>query len=99
MADRDIVHVPQMILKVKYKGRTLESTYKADFVCFGDVIVELKAMAHEITGIERAQLMNYLKATGFRRGLLINFGWASLKYERIVVGEEAARDTDLELER
>lgn len=69
---------------VYYKGRALPSRYKADFVCYGEVIVELKAL-DRITNTERAQVINYLRATGYKIALLINFGARSLEYERIVL--------------
>jgi GxxExxY protein len=52
-------------------------------VCFGEIIVEIKAISR-LSGIEEAQLINYLKATGFKVGLLINFGSKSLEYKRLV---------------
>jgi GxxExxY protein len=74
----------QRILKLEYKGRPLRQGYVADFVCFDKVIVELKAvscMADE----HRAQVLNYLNATGFRLGLIVNFGpHPKLEWERIV---------------
>jgi GxxExxY protein len=65
------------------RGQLLDGYHKADFLCYGTVIVEAKAI-REIGPIERAQVLNYLKATGLRRALLINFGAASLEFERIV---------------
>lgn len=70
-------------IPVFYKGRPLSSTYRADFICFDDIIVELKAMP-AISGKEKAQILNYLKASGFNRGLLLNFGTTSLQYERFI---------------
>jgi len=57
--------------------------YKADFVCFGEVIAELKAL-DRLGGVEEAQILNYLKATGHEVGLLLNFGRKSLEYKRYI---------------
>jgi GxxExxY protein len=83
LAERGIPFAPQFELYVYYKGRKLEAFYKADFVCFESVIVELKALK-AITGVEEAQLLNYLKATRLERGLLVNFGRPSLEFKRFV---------------
>lgn len=80
---RAIPFASEVLLMIHYKGEALDCTYRADFICFGEVIVEIKAIA-AITDIERAQVLNYLKATGMRRALLINFGADSLEFERIV---------------
>jgi len=69
-------------LPIFYKGRQLKKVYRADFICFDNIIVELKALP-QITGKEKAQVINYLKATNFNRGLLLNFGAVSLQYERL----------------
>jgi len=61
----------------------LKACYKADFVCFTSVVVELKALKR-ISGVEEAQVINYLKASGLRKGLLINFGVQSLEHKRLV---------------
>ena len=66
-------YVAKCELKLTFKGRTLIRTYESDFVCFGKIIVELKAV-RELIPKHEAQLMNYLMATGFRLGLLVNFG-------------------------
>jgi GxxExxY protein len=67
-----IPYSAQPILRIEYKGQTLRQTYAPDFVCFGAVILELKAV-REVAPEHRAQLCNYLKATGLRVGLLVNF--------------------------
>ena len=68
-------------LSIIYRGRELTCHYVADFVCFGEVIVELKA-ASSFVGEHFAQVINYLKATKIKKGLLINFGGGSLEYRR-----------------
>jgi len=74
----------QAPLELSYKGQMLEQKYVPDFTCFEKVIVEIKALK-ELSDEHRAQVHNYLKATGYRLGLLVNFGHHSkLQYERIV---------------
>ena len=76
--------VAQPELELAYRGKTLEKTYKPDFTCFGKIIVELKAVS-ALTDEHRAQVINYLNATGFHLGLLVNFGhYPKLEWERIV---------------
>ena len=71
-------------LTITYKGEVLKQTYKADFVCYGKVIVELKAVS-ELDDAHRCQVYNYLHATGYHLGLLLNFGnTEALERERIV---------------
>jgi GxxExxY protein len=70
-------------LSLEYRNRILEQKYFPDFVCYEKIIVELKAVG-ELTDEHRAQLLNYLKASGFQLGLLINFGhYPKLQYERM----------------
>jgi GxxExxY protein len=70
-------------LTLSYRGRILKQTYEPDYVCFEKIIVELKAVS-SLTDEHRAQLLNYLHATGFELGLLVNFGhYPGLEYERI----------------
>ena len=69
-------------LAVRYKGNALHCAFRADFICYDEIIVELKALA-AIGGIEKAQVLNYLKATGHRLGLLLNFGRQRLEVKRL----------------
>lgn len=71
-------------LELTYKNRKLEQKYVPDFICFEQIIIEIKAVS-ELNDIFRAQVHNYLKATGYRLGLLINFGqYPKVVFERIV---------------
>ena len=71
-------------LHIDYKGQVLKKEYVADLVCHEQIVVELKALDH-LTSREEAQLLNYLKATGLRVGLLVNFGsTGKLEWKRMV---------------
>jgi GxxExxY protein len=75
----------QRELQLRYKSETLTQTYKPDFICFEKLIVEVKAV-REFAPEHRAQVFNYLKATGLRLGLLVNFGsYPKVDIERIIV--------------
>lgn len=81
---QNIPIVAQQHLELNYKGQILKSVYIPDFVCYGKIILEIKALP-DLTDQHRAQVHNYLKATGYKLGLLVNFGQhAKLQYERIV---------------
>ena len=72
-------------LKISYDGIELKQTYKSDFVCFGKIIVELKAVS-SLDEVHRSQVYNYLHATGYKLGLLLNFGSATeLEKDRLVL--------------
>jgi GxxExxY protein len=86
--------VPLQEMPIFYKGRKLKKTYIADFVAYGKIIVELKAL-DKLTPREEAQVLNYLKATGFEVGILINFGGPSLEFKRIVRTERGKEEVDL----
>jgi len=82
---RKIPYLPQVELKLIYKGEPLIQIYKPDFVCFGKIVVELKAVK-AIAPKHEAQLLNYLKATGMKLGLLVNFGsYPNAEVERRVL--------------
>jgi GxxExxY protein len=83
--DRKIPYTAEVALPIKYKSRLLTCAYRADFICFNSVIVETKAIA-QLTSADDAQIINELKATGFYRGLLLNFGAPSLEHRRLVFG-------------
>src|SRR5476649_2407513 len=84
LAARQIPFVAQQPLALNYKGQLLRQTYQADFVCFGTIIIELKAV-RELAPEHRAQVLNYLNATGLKLGLLVNFGSApKARIERLV---------------
>jgi len=84
LALREIPFRAQNELGLEYKGKALRQSYKPDFICHEKIIVELKAVS-ELTDEHRAQVHNYLKATGMKLGLLVNFGhYPQLEYERIV---------------
>ena len=71
-------------IRIFYKDKLLDKYYKADFLCFEKIIVELKALS-ELSNDHISQLLNYLKATKLRVGLLVNFGSPSLIYKRLIL--------------
>lgn len=74
----------QPLLPLEYKGTLLRQSYQPAFVCFDKVILETKSVA-KLAAEHRAQVHNYLRATGLRVGLLVNFGHHPLiEHERIV---------------
>jgi len=80
---RKIPYEREVQLDIYYKEQLLKKHYQADFICYDDIIVELKALS-ALTSEHESQLLNYLKATGSKVGLLINFGNKSLEYKRMV---------------
>ena len=85
LASCSIPFKPQKELQVFYKGQLLQKEYFADFVCYEKIIVEIKALNH-LSGLEESQLINYLKVSGLRLGLLINFGSVGkLEWKRLIV--------------
>jgi GxxExxY protein len=81
MTLRGIPFQREMVLPVYYKGDLLRTGHRADFICYAEVLVEIKAMSR-VGAIEQAQVLNYLRATGLKVGLLMNFGETSLYHKR-----------------
>ena len=84
LSERKIPFRREVELPIFYRGKRLECTYRADFICFERVIVELKAVSM-LTHVEHAQVLNYLKATGLELAFLINFCAPSLEYKRLIL--------------
>jgi GxxExxY protein len=84
MAGKKIPFVREIPLQIRYKGEVLACGYKADFICYDSILVELKAI-ERMGNPEKAQVINYLNATKLTRALLFNFGSGSLEYERLVL--------------
>jgi GxxExxY protein len=82
MAARGIPYRREVEIPVFYKNQRLNASFRADFLCFDSVIVELKALG-SLRGVEEAQVINYLKATGYEVGMFLNFGAASLEHRRL----------------
>ena len=84
LSARSVPFEAEKPISIEYKGQRLSQNYFADFVCFEQIIVELKALSR-LSGSEQAQVLNYLKATGFKVGVLINFGSrGKLEWKRFV---------------
>ena len=85
LSQRNIPFVAQAEIQISYKGVTLDQSYRADLICYNNVIVELKAVQNLLPEHE-AQLQNYLRATKMRVGLLVNFGhYPNVEIKRIVI--------------
>lgn len=80
---RNIPYVREQQLEITYKGKLLDKKYQADFICYENIIVELKALS-ELNSSHQSQLINYLKASKMKLGLLVNFGQKSLISKRVV---------------
>ena len=80
---QEIPYKSQHPVRIEYKGKPLKKTYEPDFICYDGVIVEIKAM-DKLSSNEHAQIINYLKASELKVGLLINFGSPSLQHKRFV---------------
>ncbi|MBD3343664.1 MAG: GxxExxY protein [Chitinivibrionales bacterium] len=83
--NQSIPYISQPEIRIKFKKRELKSKYKPDFLCYDRIVVELKSVS-KLTDEHRAQILNYLKATNMKIGLLINFGhFPKLEYERFIL--------------
>jgi GxxExxY protein len=82
--ENELPYTREKVLDIHFRGRLLYKKYVADYICFGEVIVELKA-ADGLTDQDIAQVLNYLKATGKKLGLLVNFGTTRLQYRRVIL--------------
>lgn len=80
---RSIPYEREVCLRVAYDGITLPLSFRSDFVCFNSIVVEVKALP-ELRPRDTAQMMNYLKASGLHRGVLLNFGSSVLGKQRVV---------------
>ncbi len=85
MKEQNIPFIAQQELELKYKNETLKQVYRPDFVCYDKIILEIKAV-DQLSNELRAQIINYLHATSFKLGLLVNFGHHPLlEHERFVL--------------
>ncbi len=84
-SEKQIPFESQKELQLKYHDQILKQTYKPDFICYNKIIVEIKALS-KIMDEHRAQILNYLNGSGFKLGILVNFGHnPKLEYERFVL--------------
>ena len=84
LRSRGIPFASQIELPIMYKGERLRTTFRSDLVCYLEVVVDLKSIK-TLTNVDEAQLLNYLKATGLKRGLLLNFGANRLEVKRMIL--------------
>ncbi len=85
---RDVPFVSQPEMKLSYKGRPLKATFRPDFICFGNIVLEIKAVA-ALAPAHEAQVLSYLAATGHELGLLVNFGsFPKVEYKRLLLSEK-----------
>lgn len=89
--NRQIAFTNEVNIPIRYKAQSLALGYRADFVCFDTILVEIKAL-DGLGPVEQAQVLNYLKGAGLKRGLLLNLGQTSLQYRRLVRGLPRAED-------
>lgn len=83
-SDQGIPFEREKVLEIYFKDHLLTKKYIADFICFNEVILEIKA-TEDLLPIHTAQVLNYLKATDKKIALLVNFGTTKLQYKRIIL--------------
>ncbi len=86
-AENGIPFAREHPLQILYRGHPLSSVYRVDFLCFNEIIVELKAL-RRLSAVEESQVVHYLKASGLQRGLVLNFGTNRLEYKRLIWSPE-----------
>ena len=79
---QEIPYFSEVELAISYKGTELKKKYYADIICYDKILVEIKAV-NSLDSSHESQVLNYLKATGYKLGILINFGEQSLTYKRL----------------
>jgi len=89
-ASKKIPYQSEVEMPICYKNKKLFTSYRADFVCYDRIVVELKAL-NELSGKEESQILNYLKATHLEVGLLLNFGTPSLEYKRFIFTNKSVK--------
>ncbi|MCF8397585.1 MAG: GxxExxY protein [Bacteroidales bacterium] len=83
LKNQNIPFAQKQLLNIIYRGQTLNKHYEADFICYNEIILEIKATS-SLSSTDEAQVINYLKATNKKLGLLVNFGAESLEHKRLV---------------
>jgi GxxExxY protein len=98
LAARSVPCRREVDLPVYYKGHQLNTAYRADFLCYNSIIVELKALAR-LSGTEEAQVINYLKASRHEVGVLLNFGAPSSEYKRLIFSPQITQIAQIDESR
>lgn len=88
---RGIPYVREKGISISYKGQPLQHLYRADFICYDAVLVETKALK-QLSSADVSQILNYLKATGLKVSLLINFGKPSLEHRRFANDKNSIKE-------
>ncbi len=91
-SEREVPFEHEVTLRIRFREHTLRAVYRVDFVCYGRLLVEVKALS-QLGGIEQAQMINYLKAAHAEKGLILNFGARSLECKRVLLSHRGAGDT------